>query len=360
MRPLGTLRDRLTLFFAGAVLTTILLFGGLVAAVLVTQEWLERRDSGPVPEAEGLFDEVWPVLGAMAFAAPVAVLGAGALGRALARRALAPMREASTRARAARASELDLSLPVRGTGDEWDELASTLNALLTDARGSVERIHHFTADAAHELRTPLTVIIGETEVVLRRERPAEDYRRALEIVLTESRGLAALVDTLLLLARADAGRLVRAGESVDLLLLARDATQRAERLMEVRTRSVRIELSGESTLVRGDPMLLARVLDNLLSNALRHGRERVRVEVRATPEGARASVADDGAGVEPSFEPRLFQRFARADSARGGEGTGLGLAISRAIVEAHGGVLTYARASPGESLFTFLLPALRE
>lgn len=360
MRALGTLRDRLALFFAGAVLATILVFGGLMTAVLVTQEWLERRDAGPGAEQEGLFDEVWPVLGAMAFAAPAAVLGAGALGRTLARRALAPMREANTRARAARASELDLSLPVRGTGDEWDELASTLNALLADARGSVERIRHFTADAAHELRTPLAVIIGETEVVLRRERPAEDYRRTLEVVHEESRGLAALVDMLLLLARADAGMLVRAGEPVDLFLLARDATQRAERLREVRARSVRIELSGDSTLVRGDPMFLARVLDNLLSNAIRHGRERVRVEVRATSEGGCASVADDGAGVEPSFEPRLFHRFARADGARGGEGTGLGLAISRAIVEAHGGSISYARTARGESLFSFQLPALRE
>ena len=205
------------------------------------------------------------------------------------------MREASTRARAARASELDLSLPVRGTGDEWDELASTLNTLLADVRGSVERIRHFTADAAHELRTPLTVIIGETEVVLRRERAAEDYRRALEVVHAESRGLAALVDTLLLLARADAGTLVRREEPVDLFLLARDAIQRAERLREVRAHSVRIELSGVSTLVRGDATLLTRVLDNLLANALRHGRERVRVEVRATSEGACASVADDSA-----------------------------------------------------------------
>jgi signal transduction histidine kinase len=360
MRLPRSLRARLTLFFAGAVLGTILLHAALVTAVLVLDEWRERLASPGVTPVEGLFEDALPVLGAMALTAPLVVLGAAALGRALARHALAPMREASQRARAARASDLNLSLPVRGTGDEWDELASTLNALLTDARGAFERIRHFTADAAHELRTPLTILVGETEVILRRERSAEEYRRALEIVHEESRGLAGLVEALLTLARADAGLLVSAAEPVDLFLLAQKATQRAERLREVQAHSVRIELSGTSTLARGDTALLSRVLDNLLSNALRHCQGQVRVEVHATPAGAQASVVDNGPGVEPSFLPRLFQRFARADPARGGEGTGLGLVISRSIVEAHGGTLSYARSPEGESVFTLLLPALQE
>ncbi|WP_224364142.1 sensor histidine kinase [Hyalangium versicolor] len=356
-RPV-TLSARLTLFFGGAVLATILFYGGLVAAALVFEEWLERQALPPDAPLEDLFDEVWPVLGAMALAAPIAVVGAIMLGRALARRALAPMREASHRARAARASELNLSLPVRGTGDEWDELASTLNTLLQDARGTVERIRRFTADAAHELRTPLTVIIGETEVVLRRERSAEEYRQALRIVHSESQGLAAAVEALLMLSRADSGTLVTAREPVDLFLLAQMATQWAQRLLEVQARAVRISLAGESTLVQGDASLLRRVLENLLSNALRYSQGQVRVEVHASSSGAQVLVADDGAGVDPALVPRLFQRFARADSARSGDGMGLGLAISHAIIEAHGGALSYERTAAGESLFTFWLPVL--
>ncbi len=358
MRLPRTLRARLTLFFGGAVLATILLHAALVTSVLITDELRKRVTPEAEPEEEeGVFDEALPVLGAMALTAPLVVLGAAAFGHALARSSLAPMREASERARAARASDLNLSLPVRGTGDEWDELASTLNALLTDARSAFERIRHFTADAAHELRTPLTVIVGETEVILRRERSAEEYRRALEIVQEESRGLAGLVDALLTLARADAGLLVPVTEPVDLFLLAQKATQRAERLLEVQARSLRIELSGTSAPVRGDSTLLARVLDNLLSNALRYAQGQVRIEVHATPEGTQASVVDNGPGVEPSFVPRLFQRFARADPARRGEGTGLGLVISRTIIEAHGGTLSYSRSPAGESVFTFRLPA---
>jgi signal transduction histidine kinase len=358
-RPV-TLSARLTRVFAGAVLGTILLYGGLVTAALVLSEWLEQRALGHPEPQEGLFDEALTALSAMALAAPVAMLGAVALGRALSRRALEPMREASRRARAARASELDLSLPVLGTGDEWDELATTLNVLLKDARGTVERIRHFTADAAHELRTPLTVLIGETEVVLRRERSAEEYRRALEVVLSESQGLASSVDALLMLSRADAGVLVSAREPVDLYLLAQESARWAERWIEVQARSVHLQLSGASALVSGDAVLLRRVLDNLLANALKHCRAQVRLELRAEATGVAVSVVDDGAGVEPSLVPRLFQRFARADSARAAEGTGLGLAITQAIVQAHGGRLSYERTPAAESVFTLWLPALQE
>lgn len=353
-RPL-TLTTRLTLFFAGAVLASTLLYGALVTAVLALGEWHEQHHAPPGPPAEGLFDDAWQALGALALGAPVAVLGAVVLGRTLARQALAPMREASARARAARAAELDLSLPVRGTGDEWDELASTLNTLLADARGAFARIRTFTADAAHELRTPLTVIMGEAEVALRRPRTAEEYHRTLELVHEEGRGLARLVDALLLLARGDAGVLATQREPVDLAALASQAVERAERVP--RASGVGLELAAAPAWVDGNPVLLSHVFDNLLANALRYGRGRVRVEVRATDADACLTVTDDGPGVEPAFLPRLFQRFARADGARSGGGTGLGLALSRTIAEAHGGTLSFERSPQGESVFTARFPA---
>ena len=217
------------------------------------------------------------------------------------------------------------------------------------------------SDAAHELRTPLTVLMGETEVVLRHERSADEYRRVLEVVHAESRELAALVEALLTLARADAGTLVVATEPLDLLALAQGALRRAQRVLEVQSRSLRLELTGRPTLVRGDALLLVRVLDNLLSNALRHGRHAVRVEVSVEEaRSARVCVVDDGPGVPPAFEPQLFERFARADGARSGEGVGLGLALSRAIAEVHGGTLGYSRTSAGESQFCLRLPVLQE
>ncbi|MBU8897342.1 hypothetical protein DRW03_16920 [Corallococcus sp. H22C18031201] len=350
-----SLRSRMTRFFAGAVLSTLLLYGVLVTVVLGVSDWWEQRHPRPHGQEEALFDDAREALGTVLLTAPFAVVGAVVLGRLFVDRALAPLREASSRARAARASALDLSLPVRGTGDEWDTLASTLNGLLSETRSSLARIRGFTSDAAHELRTPLTVILGETELALRRERSPDEYRRALEIVQLESLGLASLVDALLTLARADSGALVSAVAPVELLQLAEASARRMERVP--RENAPRLRVSGVPVQVRGDAVLLGRVFDNLLSNALRHGRNEVRVEVHSTPAGARVAVSDDGPGVEPAFLPRLFERFARADDARSGEGLGLGLALSRALVEAHGGTLSYARLEMHSTVFTVRLPS---
>ncbi|MBJ6760883.1 hypothetical protein JGU66_08915 [Myxococcaceae bacterium JPH2] len=350
-----SLRSRLTRFFAGAVLGTLLLYGALVTVVLGVCDWWEQRHPRPPGQEEGLLDDAREAFGTVLLTAPFAVVGAVALGRLFVDRALAPLREASSRARAARASSLDLSLPVRGTGDEWDELASTLNGLLSETRSSMARIRSFTSDAAHELRTPLTVILGETELALRRERSPEAYRQALEIIHAESLGLASLVDALLTLARADAGALVSSAALVDLLQLAEASARRMERVQ--RERAPRLSVTGAAIQVRGDAVLLGRVLDNLLSNALRHCQSEVRVEVHSTPAGALVTVADDGSGVEPAFLPRLFERFARADDARTGEGLGLGLALSRALVAAHGGSLSYERRETHSSVFIVRLPS---
>ncbi|NOK16512.1 sensor histidine kinase [Corallococcus carmarthensis] len=355
MRRPRTLRQQLTLFFASSVLGTTLLYGVLVTAVLAISETFQHAENPSLWLHEGIFDEALQALGAIVFSMPFAVLGATVIGSTLARKALEPLREASDRVRAARASELDLSLPDRGTGDEWDTLASTLNELLADARASLLRIRSFTSDAAHELRTPLTIILGETEVSLRRERTPEEYRRTLAIVLDETRQLTHLVDALLQLARADAGTQVINLEPVDLHSLARQSLQRTEQHPAAQSRSLKLELNGAPTRVRGNPVLLAHVLDNLLSNACRYARERVRVELDATDTGVRVTVGDDGEGVDTAFQARLFQRFARADASRQGEGTGLGLAVSRTIAEAHGGTLDYARVD-GESRFILRLP----
>ncbi|NNC16931.1 HAMP domain-containing protein [Corallococcus exiguus] len=355
MRRPRSLRAQLTYFFAGSVLGTTLLYGVLVTVVLATSEYFQHAENPSLWLHEGIFDEALQALGAIVFSMPIAVVGSIVMGGALARKALAPLREARDRVRAARASELDLCLPDRGTGDEWDTLAGTLNELLSDARASLVRIRSFTSDAAHELRTPLTIIMGETEVSLRRERTPEEYRRTLAIVLDETRQLSLLVDALLQLARADAGTQVITLEPVELHALARQSLQRTEQLLAAQSRSLTLELTGDPTQVRGNPVLLSHVLDNLLSNACRYARERIRLELEATDTGVRVTVGDDGKGVDAGFEARLFQRFARADASRQGEGTGLGLAVSRTIAEAHGGTLDYSRVD-GESRFILRLP----
>ena len=330
-----SLRARLALSFAGATAVALVLFGTVVAFVITAAERAEAASLGiPVAAEDELGSQLRLVGGALAVSLPLAVLGAAALGLWLANQSLKPLREASVRARAARASALDLTLPQSGSGDEWDELATTLNALLAEARSAMERIRRFTADAAHELRTPLTAIIGEAEVTLRRERTKEELAASLAEVRDEGKRLAAVVEALLTLARADAGTLLANRVPCELGELAREAAGSSAALVEVRG----------SAQTSGDRVLLVRVLKNLIDNGLRHGGGRVSVEASLRDGRASAVVADEGPGISAALLPRLFERFARGDEARSG-----------GIAEAHGGTLELHESTRG-ARFELLLP----
>jgi signal transduction histidine kinase len=353
-----SLRSQLAVVFAGAVGATLLLSGGAVMAVLALEEHaerVERLSRGAEPEADE-FHDVRKAAIAMAIAAPLAIGAAALIGLVLARRALAPMREASRRASAARASELNLSLPMTGTGDEWDDLATTLNTLLDDARSSLSRVRRFTADAAHELRTPVTTIIGEAEVALRRDRSLEELRAALETIKGEGERLATLFEALLALSRADAGILLASKMETRLDEIVARSVTRAKTNASVSGRnSLHVEYVGHAGTIVGNPVLLSRAVENLLDNAIRHARERVTVTLTANEHTVHVRVADDGPGVAPEFVPELFQRFARGDEARAGQGFGLGLSIARAIAEAHHGAVEF-RPAPGGAVFELTLP----
>ena len=353
MKRVQGLRARLVIAFAAAVVAAMFVFAAVVVGVVVFNEASEPAVANENPE-EGT-ESVERVLVAMGLASPMVLAGAVALGLWLARTALKPMRDASQRARAARASELDLSLPVMGSDDEWDELAKTMNALLADARLSMVRIRQFTADAAHELKTPLTAIIGMAEVAGRRERSAAEYREALNEVREESVKLARLVDALLMLSQADAGTLLSTTHRVDLAQLAQESVRRIERLNKEAPK-VRLHLPATSPIVNGDPVLLARVFDNLLENAFRHGLPPVDLTVQERGALLSVEVSDHGRGVPALFAARMFERFSRADSAREGDGQGLGLAIARAIVMAHRGSLDFVQDEAAIS-FRLSLPA---
>jgi two-component system heavy metal sensor histidine kinase CusS len=337
------LRTRFALFFAGAVAAALVFFCGAAALVL------RQEERGSVEDAE---EDVSQMLEAMLLAAPVAIAGAAGLGMWLSRRALAPMKEASDRARTARASELDLVLPVGVHGDEWDDLAQTLNLLLGEARTSLSRVRTFTADAAHELRTPLTTIMGEVDVTLRRERSKEELRDTLVLVREESARLAKVVDALLTLARADAGSLSQQKSPEPLEHLTRQAVSQA--LTTACAPDAHVEVRAADATVLCEPTLLQRALRNLIENGLIHGGGQVEVVVGAVDGMGRVLVRDQGPGID-AFRPQLFERFRRGEKARSGQGVGLGLALTRALVEAQGGTVR-ALAPPSGSEFEVLVP----
>jgi signal transduction histidine kinase len=287
-------------------------------------------------------------IGAIGLAALVVVLAAVtwlAIGRAL-----APVEAVRARADLITASNLSRRVPVSPRYDEVGRLARTVNGMLGRLERSVERQHRFVADAAHELRSPIATLRLQLETT--RER--EPGRRVDDMLLEIGR-MELLVDQLLVLARADADGPWVLPEPVDLddVVASAAGPLRGDRGVTVDTSSV------EPVQLSGDPRLLQRAVDNLLSNAVRHAVRLVRVSLSAGAAGtATLVVDDDGAGVPEERREEVFERFVRLDGSRERHlgGVGLGLAIVSEIVRAHGGQVHAAESPLGGARFVVELP----
>jgi heavy metal sensor kinase len=295
-------------------------------------------------------------------------------GWGLAGRALRPVDRVTAAAAAiaegdGTATSLSTRLPVPPTNDELSRLSATFNAMLDRLEASFRAQERFVADASHELRTPLTAIRGNVDVLSRQARlsgrgldPA-DVALSLHDIRRESDRMRRLLDDLLLLARADTGvdtegAMLARREPVWLDAVAADAVRSAEALASGHLLELEAPRGVEVT---GDPDRLHQLIMILLDNAIRHtpAGGRIRVAVAAAPDGmARLAVRDEGEGIAPEHLPHLFERFYRADGARGRSsgGTGLGLAIAHAICRAHDGEIS-ATSIPGQgATFVITLP----
>jgi len=266
----------------------------------------------------------------------VAAAAAAAALAVLQRRALAPLaRLTSAASEIERTGDARRRLPQPESGDEIGRLAATLNQMLTALERARERERRFLADASHELRTPLTALAGNVAYLARHGASAE----LIADLEHDTRRLARLADDLLTLSREEAAtppaHLVRLDE------LARAAAAED------------VEVGGDPVSVHGDPEALERALANLIENARRHGRGRIRVETESRDGLALLTVADEGPGLRAEEQALAFGRFWRGRAAS--LGSGLGLAIVKATAERHGG-----RAYAEGARFTIELPAVRE
>jgi two-component system OmpR family sensor kinase len=270
------------------------------------------------------------------------------------------------------ATSLSARLLVPPTDDELSRLSSTFNAMLDRLQASFRAQERFVADASHELRTPLTAIRGNVDVLLRQARlrgrglDPTDLTTALDDIRGESDRMRRLLDDLLLLARSDAdsGKDPPAAtairrERVQLDEIAAAAVRSAEGLASGQVFELEAPRGVE---VPGDPDRLHQLVMILLDNAIRHTPPggRIRVAVAAATDGqARIAVRDEGEGIAPEHLPHLFERFYRADGARGraSGGTGLGLAIAQAICRAHGGEISVTSAPDQGATFLVTLPS---
>jgi heavy metal sensor kinase len=289
---------------------------------------------------------------------PVGV-GLAALGGAgIAGFALRPVDQMTRTARRITAEDLSERVEQRGTGDELDRLAETMNGMLERLEQAFAQTRRFAADAAHELRTPLAALRGGIEVALRGARSPEEYRRVLVSSLEEVERLIRLSEDLLLLSRSAAGpEPARAPVELEPLLL--EVFDAGARLGQAAGVSVRVE-TAVPVSVRGEANALRRALLNLVENAIKYTPAGGKVELALVPDDGWAvvTVSDTGIGVAPADVERIFEPFVRLDTARTRDtgGAGLGLAIARSIVVAHGGTLG-VESRPGEgSRFTIRLP----
>ncbi len=249
----------------------------------------------------------------------------------LAGAALRPVRRMAQRAETISMTAPGERLPVPPGGDEIAELGRTLNAMLVRIEATIAHERAFIDDASHELRTPLAVLRGEIELAAQ-DDDLPTIRQGLRGALEATDRLTRLSDNLLTLARADAGHLQAGPTEVDLL----DAVRTAVAGIPCPD-GVTLTVEGAPVTVRGAPEWIDRVVANLVTNALRHARSRVRVTLDVTADGVRLTVADDGPGFPDELLPRAFDRFSRGDGARSPGGTGLGLAIVASIMGGLGG-----------------------
>jgi len=259
----------------------------------------------------------------------------------LAGRAMRPVYEVIDQAEAISAVSLDRRIDAYAENHEYRRLVEVLNTMLARIQQGFEAQRRFAADASHELRSPLTVVRGEIEVALRRDRSPDEYRSVLTSALEEIERLSGLTENLLTLARSDADALTIRREPIDVSALGSTVLDRYNSQAAEQGVDLWLRTKGESS-VRLDPVLVERVLRNLVDNAVKFTPRggSVHIELSVANEALEILVEDSGPGLGAKPQ-RVFERFHRADSARtpGQEtsGAGLGLAIVQAIAEKTGG-----------------------
>jgi len=262
----------------------------------------------------------------LAVLVPLGVVLSAVGGWLLARRALRPVDRMSQGALRISAEDLSRRLERRGTQDEIDRLADTLNAMLARLEAAFGEMQRFTADAAHELRTPLTALRGGIEIALRAPRSPDEYRR----------------------------------QPVDLESVCLEALELGVRLAKGKGVTVSMGATAPA-MVQGDAAALRRALLNLVDNAVKYtpAGGSVVISLERSREGAALAVEDTGIGIDPADARRIFEPFVRLDAGRSRDtgGSGLGLAIARSIVLAHAGTLEVDHRPGGGSRFTIRLPA---
>ncbi|WIB76480.1 ATP-binding protein [Curtobacterium sp. MCPF17_002] len=325
-----------------------------------------------------VYDSIRSLLVVVILVVAAALVVASIVAAVVVRRSLRPLERvaetASTVARMPleRSDALqDVRVPDTDPRTEVGRVGSAFNRMLGHIAGAMQarerseqKVRQFVADASHELRTPLASVRGYAELTRRMggDLP-KDVVYAMSRIESESIRMTSMVEDLLLLARLDEGREIQF-DDVDLTGLVFDAVNDAHAASP--EHPIDVDVPSSPVVVVGDAARLHQVIVNLVTNARTHTPDGTRITVGIAPSASGAgsrpgvdlTVRDTGQGIDPEFLPKLFERFARADSSRSrtAGSTGLGLAIVDAVVQAHGGSVDVT-SEPGNTVFTVHLPA---
>ena len=265
-----------------------------------------------------------------------------------------PIEDISATAVKISAGDLSQRINVAETESELGQLAAVLNSTFARLEAAFAQQKQFASDAAHELRTPVSVMLTQTQTALNRERSAPEYRETVEACQRAAQRMRRLIESLLELARLDAGQEQMKRLRFDLSQTAWDCVELVRPLAD--ERGVKIHCDLPPVEVTGDAERLAQVVTNLLTNAIQYNRANgeVRISVKLQGSMILLTVSDTGPGISSEDLPHVFERFYRADQSRSSGQTGLGLAISKAIVEAHGGTIEVSSkpTEPGRRLLS--------
>lgn len=305
-------------------------------------------------------DDVWRLTELMLMAFALILVVAPLSGYWLAGRATRPLANIVQTTARLHPDNLSERLPLRGSGDELDQLSATLNGMLDRLAAYLDQQRIFVANAAHELRSPLTAMRTALEVALERERSPAEYRELFADLIEECTSLGTLINHLLLLAEGEAGLLRADSELVPFDELVHRAADMFQGIAEQRGICLELKTPGPVAL-RGNRVHLREILHNLIDNALKFttegGTVSVEVSTSADARTVQLCVRDTGAGIPPEDLPNVFQRFYRADKARQrAQGSGLGLSICQAIVRSYGGQISIASRLGKGTTVTVTLP----
>ena len=289
-----------------------------------------------------LLSGLWDILLVFPLILAAALLG----GYWLAGRFLQPVSRISRTAENIRKSgDLTRRVKTKDTGDELAALAENFNAMFDRLEKNFEAERQFTSNASHELRTPVTVILAQCEYALTNTVDHKELKEALQVVQRQGYRMSQLIETLLLLTRIEQNTGDYPMEDTNVSALTRDICQDAAMLPE---QEITLETEiREGIWLKVNPRLYRTMLDNLLRNAYRYGREKGKIQVSLTEENGivRLKVKDNGMGIEEKDLPHIWERFYRGGASRKKKGLGLGLSMAWQIVQYHRARITLESAA---------------